>query len=101
MNLASPKKGSVCQFEPILLSSYDGDCHDASSFFAFTLSFPQPLAIMDGPTVSSGTQERKKGARDQLTSEIEAAFGAYMKALDDIAVKHGRCVFMSQLIGCA
>jgi hypothetical protein len=51
---------------------------------------------MDSPIVSSGTQERRKEARDQMTSEIDAAFGAYMKMLDDIAVKYGRCVFMSQ-----
>jgi hypothetical protein len=58
--------------------------------------FLQPPAIMDSPIVSSGTQERRKEARDQMTSEIDAAFGAYMKMLDDIAVKYGRCVFMSQ-----
>lgn len=49
-----------------------------------------PLPSMARASVSSGTRERQKESRDELVKDIDEALNIFGKALDDIAVKHGR-----------
>jgi hypothetical protein len=51
--------------------------------------------MASGPSLSSGTQERQKEARNVLTTEVEDAITTFLTTLDNVAVTHGRCVICS------
>ena len=49
----------------------------------------------------SGTRERQKTARAVIAKEVDEAIFTFVKALDDLAAKHKRCVFIFQTFGTA